>query len=92
VPLGHPAGDEEGLAKAVPLEQFQDQRHRHLRAVRALREHAGSVGVGRIVADPDLLRIEVEREGDRSLGTVRPDRHGPAYRPGPPLEHRAFSQ
>jgi hypothetical protein len=32
VALGHAAGDEERLAKAVAGQQLEDQRHRHLRA------------------------------------------------------------
>src|SRR6478609_1953713 len=76
VALGHAAGDEERLAQTVAGQQLEDQRHRHLRAVGALREQSGKVGVLGVVADPHLLRVEVEGEGDRAARAVRPVRHG----------------
>jgi hypothetical protein len=76
IPLADAPRDEERLPQAVAGEQVEDQRHGDLGAVRALGEDPGPLGVGRVVADPDLLRIEVEREGDRAPRAAGPFRHG----------------
>src|ERR1043166_7723749 len=79
VALRHPSRHEEGLAQVVPLEQLEDQGHGDLRAVGALGEHTGTIGVGRIVTDPDLLGVEVKREGNRSPSAPGPARHPTAW-------------
>src|SRR4029079_17100683 len=58
------ARNEERRANVVPLQEVEDQRHRDLRAVGSLGEDAGAVRVLRVLADPDLLRVEVEGERD----------------------------
>jgi hypothetical protein len=72
--LRHPPGDEERGLEVVPAQEREDLRHRHLGPVRALGERAGPFGVGRILADPDLLGVEVERESRRRALAVGP--HG----------------
>src|SRR5690606_7408550 len=57
VPLGDPPRHEEGGGHAASLEDLEEARDGDLRAVRALREDAGPVGVRRVLANPDFLRV-----------------------------------
>ncbi len=65
VAFGVTAGNIERGRHAVPIQQVEEQRDGDLRAVGALRQHTRPVGVGRILAEPHLLGVEVERDTRR---------------------------
>src|SRR5205814_431064 len=56
------ARHEERRADPVPAQDVEDQGDADLRTVRSLGEDARLVRVLRVLADPDLLRVEVEGE------------------------------
>jgi hypothetical protein len=80
VALGDARRDEERGSDAVTLQQVQDQRDGDLRAVRALGQDAGLVRVRGVLADPHLLRVEIEREGRSGAHPIRPHPERSAFR------------
>ena len=67
VALGYATRDKERRRQPLLGKQGEDQLDGDLRAVRALREDTGTRGVGRILADPHLLGVEVEGEHEGRL-------------------------
>ena len=88
VALGDATGHEEGRGHVETVHQVEQQGDGDLRAVRALRERSRLVGVRRVLADPHLLRVEVEADDDvdrHAVGAHGPPLLGEGERDATPL-------